>query len=202
MLWAGSRGVPKMSNYHYILKTESTEETSNLLIAQEALLLEIGDMVGHDVVEGVVATLEGLLVGETGLLKQIDHHVGSGQLALLWAEWKCQELSEKSPKCYKLKTYRVEVDSDKLSESGRVVISDSFCISPSLKDRVSLDNLVLKRGFSFGPFSRGADGGIVGDDLLGVLSLSGTRLSGDKDGLVDAVRVHRLICGLSHWNTS
>ena len=43
-------------------------------------------MVGHDVVEGVVATLEGLLVGETGLLKQIDHHVGSGQLALLWAE--------------------------------------------------------------------------------------------------------------------
>ena len=75
-----------MSNYHYILKTEPTEETSNLLIAQEALLLEIGDMVGHDVVEGVVATLEGLLVGETGLLKQIDHHVGSGQLALLWAE--------------------------------------------------------------------------------------------------------------------
>ena len=94
------------------------------------------------------------------------------------------------------------MDSDKLSESGRVVISDSFCISPSLKDRVSLDNLVLKRGFSFSPLSRGADGGIVGDDLLGVLSLSGTRLSGDKDGLVDAVRVHRLICGLSHWNTS
>ena len=159
-------------------------------------------MVGHDVVEGVVATLEGLLVGETRLLKQIDDHVGSRQLALLWAEWKCQESSERSPKCYKLKTYRVEVDSDKLSESGRVVISDSFCVSPSLKDRVSLDNLVLKGGFSLSPLSRGADGGVVGDDLLGVLSLSSTRLSGDKNGLVDAVQVHCLVRTFRNWNTS
>ena len=39
-------------------------------------------MVGHDVVEGVVATLKRLLVRETGLLEQVDHHVGSRQLAL------------------------------------------------------------------------------------------------------------------------
>ena len=51
-------------------------------------------MIGHKVVEGVVATLERLLVGETGLLEQVDHHVGSGQLSLLWEEWKSQELCQ------------------------------------------------------------------------------------------------------------
>ena len=36
------------------------------------------------------------------------------------------------------------------------------------------------------PLARGADGGEVEDHLLGVLSLSDTRLASDKDGLVDA----------------
>ena len=40
-------------------------------------------MVRHDVVEGMVATLQRLLVGETGLLEQVDDHIGSGQLSLL-----------------------------------------------------------------------------------------------------------------------
>ena len=40
-------------------------------------------MVRHDVVEGVVATLQRLLVGETGLLEQVDDHIGSRQLSLL-----------------------------------------------------------------------------------------------------------------------
>ena len=39
--------------------------------------LEIGDCVRHDVVEGVVAALQGLLVGETRLLEKINHHVSS-----------------------------------------------------------------------------------------------------------------------------
>ena len=45
-------------------------------------LLQVRHVVGHDVVEGVVAALKRLLVRETGLLEQVDHHVRSGQLAL------------------------------------------------------------------------------------------------------------------------
>merc|ERR1719400_2346188 len=144
------------------------------VVGQEALLLEILDLVGHEVVESVVATLQWLLVGETGLLEQVDNHVGSGELAS-----------------------GVEVDSDELSKARRVVVPNSFGVTPSLKDGVGLDDLVLKGSLSLLPLSGGADGGKVGDDLLGVLSLSGTRLSGDKDGLVVAGVAHALVGALS-----
>merc|ERR1719376_1141479 len=119
--------------------------------------------------------LERLLVGETGLLEQVDDHVSSGQL-----------------------TSGVEVNTDELSEPGGVVVPHGLGISPSLKDGVGLDNLVLKGGLALLPLSGGADGGEVRDDLLGVLSLSGTRLSGDKDGLVDHAELHALVGALSH----
>ena len=144
------------------------------VVGQQALLLQVRNSVGHEVVEGVVATLQRLLVGETGLLEQIDDHVGSGQL-----------------------TGGVEVDTNELSEPGGVVVPNGLGVAPSFKDRVGLDNLVLKRGLALLPLSRGADGGEVGDDLLGVLSLSGSRLSGDKDRLVDARVVHALVGALS-----
>ena len=51
---------------------------------QETLLLEVGNLVGHEVVESVVAALKGLLVGQTGLLQQVHHHVSSGELTGLW----------------------------------------------------------------------------------------------------------------------
>merc|ERR1719341_2300471 len=69
------------------------------VVGQQALLLEVGNLVRHEVVEGVVATLQRLLVGETGLLEQVDNHVGSRQL-----------------------TGGVEVDTDELSKPGRVII--------------------------------------------------------------------------------
>ena len=116
----------------------------------------------------MVATLQRLLVGETGLLKQVDDHVGSRQLS-----------------------GGVEVDSDELSEPGRVVVSHGLGVAPSLKDRVGLDDLVLKGGLAFLPLSGGADGGKVRDDLLGVLRLSGSRLSCcDLD--LDSFRVKEL----------
>ena len=64
-------------------------------------------MVRHDVVEGVVATLQRLLVGETGLLQQVDDHVGSGQLSLLWEEWTSRELCQKLLKLTALKWIRM-----------------------------------------------------------------------------------------------
>merc|ERR1719356_426666 len=145
------------------------------VVGEEAFLLQVRDLVGHEVVEGMVATLEGLLVGETGLLEQVDDHVGSGQLSR-----------------------GVEVDTDELSEPGGVVVPHSLGVTPGLKDGVGLDDLVLKGGLSLLPLARRADGGEVGDDLLGVLGLSGTRLSGNQDGLVDARVVHALVGSLSH----
>ena len=51
------------------------------LVSSSYLGLEVRNLVGHDVVEGVVAPLKRLLVGEAGLLEKVDHHVCSGQLA-------------------------------------------------------------------------------------------------------------------------
>merc|ERR1719410_1762185 len=108
------------------------------LIAEEALLLEVGNFIGHDVVEGVVASLKGLLVSQTRLLKQVDNHVSSGQLTRL-----------------------VEMDTDELSESGGVVIPHSLGVTPGLEHRVGGNDLILKGGLSLLPLARGADGGEV-----------------------------------------
>ena len=108
----------------------------------------------------MIATLERLLVGEAGLLEQVNHHVGAGQLA-----------------------GGVEVDPDKLAEPGGVVVPHSLGVAPGLQDGVGLDDLVLKGGFALLPLARGADGGEVGDDLLRVLSLPGSRLASDEDRL-------------------
>merc|ERR1712079_194806 len=128
------------------------------LVREHALLLEVGDSVGHHVVEGVVATLQGLLVSQTRLLKQIDNHVSSGQLSR-----------------------GVEVDTDKFTETGGVVIPHSLGITPGLQDGVGGNNFLLKGSFSLLPLAGGADGGKVGNDLLGVLSLSGTGFSSNQD---------------------
>ena len=40
-------------------------------------------LVGHEVVEGVVATFKRLLVGESRFLQKINHHVGSRKFSRL-----------------------------------------------------------------------------------------------------------------------
>ena len=108
----------------------------------------------------MVASLQRLLVSQTRLLEQVDNHVGSRQLS-----------------------GGVEVDTNELSKPGRVVVPDGLGVAPSLKDGVGLDNLVLQGGLALLPLARGADGGKVGDHLLRVFGLSGSRLSGDENGL-------------------
>ena len=36
-------------------------------------------LVGHEIVEGVIAAFKGLLVGETRFLQEINHHVSTGK---------------------------------------------------------------------------------------------------------------------------
>merc|ERR1719336_3181258 len=145
------------------------------VVGQETLALDVRNLIGHDVVEGVVASLKRLLVSQTRLLQQIDNHVSSRQL-----------------------TRGIEMDTDEFTKTGRVVISDSLGITPGLQDRVGGNNLVLKRSLSLLPLARRADGGKVGDDLLGVLSLSSTRLTSNQDGLVAASVHHALVGSLSN----
>merc|ERR1711963_30828 len=145
------------------------------VVGQETLFLDVRNLVRHDVVEGEVASLKRLLVSKTRLLQQVDNHVSTGQL-----------------------TRGVEMDTDEFTKTGRVIISDSLGITPGLQDRVGGNNLVLKRSLSLLPLARGADGGKVGDDLLGVLSLSSTRLSSNQDGLVVTSVHHALVGSLSN----
>merc|ERR1719210_2405328 len=141
------------------------------VVGQETLGLEVGNLIGHQVVEGMVATLQRLLVSQTRLLEQVDNHVSSGQLAR-----------------------GVEVDTDEFTETGGVVIPHSLGVTPGLQDGVGGHNLVLKGGLTLLPLAGGADGGKVGNDLLGVLGLSSTGLSSNQDGLV-AARVHHALVG-------
>merc|ERR1712088_143297 len=105
----------------------------------------------------------GLLVSQTRLLQEVDDHVSSGQFAR-----------------------GVEMDTDELSESGGVVVPHSLGVTPGLQHRVGGNNLLLKGGLSLLPLAE------VADDLLGVLSLSGTGLSGNQDGLIYAGVGHAL----------
>ena len=97
----------------------------------------------------------------------------------------------------------VEPNTDEFSEAGGVVVPNGLGVAVRLQHRVRLDHLVFQRGLLLLSLldllaSVGADEGKVGDDLLGVLCLSGSRLSGDKDGLVDARVVHALIGSLGN----
>ena len=81
------------------------------------------------------------------------------------------------------------MNTDELSKSGRVVIPDSLGITIGLQDRVGLDNLVLKRSLLLLSLldllgRAGANEGKVGDDLLGILGLSGSRFSSNQNGLI------------------
>ena len=69
------------------------------------------------------------------------------------------------------------MDADELSEPGGVVVPHSLGVTPGLQHRVGLDDLVLQARLPLLPLPGGSDGGEVGDDFLGVLSLPGTGLA-------------------------
>ena len=89
-------------------------------------------MVRHEVVESVVTALKGLLVGQPGLLQQVDHHVSTRQLTSL-----------------------VEVDTDEFYKAGGVVIPDSLCITCvkfSLIASVLPKNMILIKRYFFSKY--------------------------------------------------
>merc|ERR1719323_1571537 len=128
-----------------------------------------------ELVEDVVGSLHLLLLSDTRLLQQIRHNVATSQLAR-----------------------GSEVDTDELSETGRVVVPGGLGITIGLKNGVGGHNLVLKRDLLLRLLARASgDHGKIGDDLLGVLSLSGSRLSSDQHGVVLLVLQHVPVGALS-----
>merc|ERR1711899_147185 len=132
----------------------------------------------EQLVEDVVGPLDLLLLGDTGLLEQVGHDVTTAELAA-----------------------GGEVDTDEFTETGGVVVPRSLGISVGLQDGVGSHNLVLKGdllGFLLGTSSSSGHHGQVGDHLLGVLGLSGTRLTGDQHGVVLLVLEHVPVGALSN----
>merc|ERR1719394_1775478 len=128
-------------------------------------------------VEDVVGSLNFLLLSNTRLLKQIGDNVATSQL-----------------------TRGSEMDTDKLTETRRVVVSGGLGITVGLKNGVGGNNLVLKRDLLLRLLAAGASGnhGKIGDDLLGILSLSSTRLTSDQHGVVLLVGQHVPVGSLSN----
>merc|ERR1719266_1684445 len=114
-----------------------------------------------------------------GLLEQVGHDVTTAELAR-----------------------GGEVDTDELSEPGGVVVSRSLGVTVGLQNGVGGHNLVLKGdllGLLLGSAaSSSGHHGQVGDHLLGVLGLSGTRLTSDQHGVVLLVLEHVPVGSLSN----
>merc|ERR1719365_249115 len=148
--------------------------------AESALLSQTSTnaiTVGLDeLVEDVVGSLNFLLLSDTGLLKQIRHNVTTSQLAR-----------------------GSEVNTDEFTKTGGVVIPGCLGITIGLQNGVGGHNLVLK-GDLLGILltAGGGNHGQVGDDLLGVLSLSSTRLTSDQHSLVLGVLQHATVGTLSN----
>ena len=95
-------------------------------------------------------------------------------------------------------TSTVEVDSDEFTETRRVVVTDSLGVTESFQDRVGLDDLVFEGdGFLLGLIIGSSclslastDGGEIGNNLLGVFGLTGSRFSSNQHRLVFAVLKH------------
>merc|ERR550532_50574 len=123
----------------------------------------------EQLVEDVVRSLHLLLLSNTGLLQQVGHDVATSQLS-----------------------GGGEMDTDELSETGRVVVPGGLGVTVGLQDGVGGHNLVLKRNLLLRLLATSASGdhGKIGDDLLGVLGLSSTGLSSDQHGVVLLVSQH------------
>ena len=84
------------------------------------------------------------------------------------------------------------MDSDKLSESGGVVVPRSLGVAVGLQNGVGGHDLVLEGdllGVLLGP-SSSSNHGQVGDHLLGVLRLSSARFASDEHSIVLLVLEH------------
>jgi len=129
-----------------------------------------------ELVEDMVGSLNLLLLSNTRLLKKIGHNVATSKL-----------------------TRGGEMDTDEFTETGGVVVSGGLGITIGLKNGVGGHNLVLKRDLLLRLLARASGNhGKIGDDLLGVLSLSSSRLTSNQHSVVLLVGQHVPVGTLSN----
>merc|ERR1719346_395707 len=148
----------------------------HLALGSQSTLADAVSVRLKQLVEDMVGSLDLLLLSDTRLLQQVGDDVAAGQL-----------------------TRGGKMDTDEFSETGRVVVPGGLGVTVGLKNGVGSHNLVLKGDLLLGLLAASASGdhGKIGDDLLGVLSLSGSRLSGDQHGVVLLVLQHVPVGALS-----
>merc|ERR1719167_741555 len=124
----------------------------------------------------MVIPLDLQLEGDTGLLQKVGLDIGGGDLG-----------------------GGAEVDTDELTETGRVVVADGLGVTVGFQGRVGLDNLLLKGtsvgtlgSLGLGSLGIGAVQGVVLQDLLGVLGLTGSRLTGNEGRLMLTLHLEKL----------
>merc|ERR1711899_653511 len=123
----------------------------------------------------MVTSFQLSLESQARLLKQVDNHVSTRELAS-----------------------SIEPDTDEFTKTRGVVIPDSLGISPGFQNRISLDNLILKTRLTFLLFASSTNTSKIGDNLLGVLSLASTRLTSDENRWILASIHHTLVGALSN----
>merc|ERR1739838_1017853 len=146
------------------------------LVAQLAELPVLGVSIGHQLVEDMVISFNLQLEGDTGLLQKVGLDISGGDFG-----------------------GGAEVDTDELSESGGVVVTDGLGVAVSLQRRVGLDNLLLERtgvltlgSLGLGRLGIGAVQSVVLQDFLGVLGLSSARLASDQRRLMLVLHLKEL----------
>jgi len=132
----------------------------------------IGGETNQNLVEDVERTLSRTLANDTGTLKEVGDDGSSRDITSL-----------------------IEGDLDKLTETRRVVVLHGLGVTESLEQRVSLEKLLLELTLLTTTTSNGSK---ILDNLLGVLSLTGTRLTSDEHGLVLAVSQHGTVGRIGH----
>lgn len=108
-------------------------------------------VLSQQLVEDVEVTLARSLVGDTGLLQQVGSDRGSRNAGVV-----------------------SKVDRDELSKTGRVIVLGRLGVTEGLKQRIGLDQLLLKETMLTSGGDVTGNGGQVLDNLLGVLGLTGT----------------------------
>lgn len=86
-----------------------------------------------------------------------------------------------------------EMDTDEFTETGGVIVTDGLGVTEGFKNGIGLDDLIFKRSLvllGFILLGGSTNGGEVSNYLLGVFSLTSTRLSSNQHRLIDVVGQH------------
>merc|ERR1712002_669543 len=156
--------------------TDEVESAGIGLGGQTAHGMVFGISVGHDLVEDVVISLDLQLEGDTGLFQKVGLDIGGGDLHV-----------------------GAELDTDELTESGGVVVTDGFGVTIGLQGRIGLNNLFLEGtgvggggGLGLGGVGIGAVQSVVLQHFLCVLSLASARLTGNQRRLILVLHLQEL----------